>query len=64
MLATVRARTRVSRRNDAGAIISRASVREITVGDTVEVYPGSTILDSCPAQGEAVALVLLPRPAR
>ena len=64
IVATATTRTRLSRRSSAGALVGRATLRDVAVGDTVEVYPGPYIAESCPVQGEAVALVLLPRTAR
>ena len=55
--ATVSARTRVLRRLAADGALRRADVRDIHVGDTVEVYVDQ-VADSCPTQGTPTTLVL------
>ncbi len=55
--ATVSARTRVLRRSAADGALGRADLRDVRVGDTVEVYV-DYVADSCPTQGAPTALVL------
>jgi hypothetical protein len=55
--ATISTRTRVLRRSTTSGALRRADLRELRVGDTVEVYVDE-VADSCPAQGTPTALVL------
>ncbi|HYW30039.1 MAG TPA: hypothetical protein VE869_00935, partial [Gemmatimonas sp.] len=55
--ATVGPRTRVLRRSTTDGVLRRADLRDIRVGDTVEVYVDQ-VAESCPTQGTPTALVL------
>lgn len=57
IVATVSARTRVLRRSTTGGAVRPADVRDVRVGDTVEVYV-DVVAESCPAQGVPTMLVL------
>ena len=61
--ATVDAGTRYLARSAAGALrqIQRS---ELSVGDTVEVYVDGMVLESCPPQGRASAIVRAARASR
>lgn len=56
--ATADAETRYFRETEDGRLTS-ASMQELAVGDTVEVYVDGPIAESCPVQGRASAIVLL-----
>ena len=54
--ATVDANTRYQRRARDGAL-SEATLADLSVGDTVEVYVVGPIAESCPVQGKASRIV-------
>ena len=54
--ATVNSRTRVLQRSAANGALRRADLRNIRVGDMVEVYV-DRVADSCPTQGAPTMLV-------
>jgi hypothetical protein len=58
ILAVADARTRYLRRTGAGSL-QEASLADVSVGDTVEVYVEGPVAESCPVQGTASAVVLV-----
>lgn len=57
--ASADAGTRYLRRTPAGEL-ERARLADVQVGDTVEVYVEGPVAESCPVQGKASAIVLVP----
>lgn len=56
--ATADARTHYLRRIGEGPL-QRATLADLSVGDTVEVYVEGPVAESCPVQGRAAAVVLV-----
>ena len=55
--ATADSATRVYRRGASGEL-SSAAVKDVAIGDTVEVYVDGPVAESCPVQGRADAIVI------
>lgn len=60
--ATADADTRYYRRDAAGSL-HRATIAELAVGDTVEIFVDGPVAESCPVQGRASAVVIRGEPA-
>ena len=58
IVATVDAGTRVMRRAAGGGLVS-ATAADLRVGEMVEVYVEGPVMESCPLQGRAGAMVLI-----
>lgn len=57
--ATVDSRTRYYRRFPAGDL-APAALDDLRLGDTVQVYVDGPVLESCPVQGRASRVVVVP----
>jgi hypothetical protein len=47
-------------RRTADGTLQTSTLSELSVGDTVEVYVEGPIAESCPVQGRAAAIILVP----